>query len=275
MARDEGPGAVLVAGAGYLGSAVARRLGPRTVVTRRRPTDDPRRPLPDGVEVVGLDLLAEPIRDVSVRLTRLADGRAVLACLAPGRAGRPDTYPALAARLADALPGSVQRVVWVSSTSACADVDGPVTCATPGPVGPRGLAQREAEDAIRRRCDVRGIPWAILRLGGLYGPGRPIAGRFLDGPAPPTIPGHGWTATNLIHLADATALAVAALAAPDACGRILAAVAPDPTPRRVLYARAAAARGRPAPRFAEPIPKDRRIRGKRVDGSATAQRLGR
>lgn len=264
---------VLVVGGGYLGSAIARLVGPSVTVVRRDATPRPTRPLPAGARLVGLDLSTGEPEDVRRAFAHLAAERPVVATLARPQGSDARFYPMAARRLAEALPDHTTRLVWISSTSACPDVDGPVDEHTTGPVGPRGRMQRAAEEAVRTICSHRGIPWVIVRLGGLYGPSRPIGGWWTRRGPGAVVPGHGWIATNLVHLADAARIVLAAAREPRAEGRTLLAVAPDHTPRRLAYARAACARGEPPPRFEAPIPTDRRVRGKRVDGSHTATLL--
>ncbi len=265
----------LVVGAGYLGSAIARLCAAPPVVTRRTARRDPARPLPRGTCLIALDLDRASDRDLEARLAPLARERAVIACLARPSGATGAFYPRVAGRLVAALPASVRRLVWISSTSACPDRDGPVPEADAGapPVGPRGAAQRAAERTVLGGCAQRGIEAVVLRLGGLVGPGRPIGGHARRANGGP-LPGHGWYATNLVHLADAARLALRASVVVGVEGRVLYGVAPDHTPRRLAYARAARARGERPPAFEAPVPADRRVRGKRVLAEESARRLG-
>jgi hypothetical protein len=42
----------------------------------------------------------------------------------------------------------------------------------PAPTTPRGARRLAAEHAVRAWCEARGAPWVILRVPGIYGPGR-------------------------------------------------------------------------------------------------------
>lgn len=244
-----------VVGAGYLGRAVARAVPGPVLATTRRGAWSGGGPAPDHVTVAALELgaRAEAGREL------MAGMSAAVLCVAP-RAGAPEPYTH-AARLPRWLaPGA--RAVWISSTSAAAHRDGDVDEHTPGPPeGPRGELQRRAEAHFWDACAEAGVHGWVLRLGGLYGPGRSLGGRALarDGP----LPGDGWIATNLIHRDDAVAAILAALGKPERAGVTVHVCAADHTPRRELYARAARARGLPPPRWQAPTPAGP-PRGKRV-----------
>jgi len=135
-----------------------------------------------------------------------------------------------------------ERVVYVSSTSALPDLDGWIfeDC-DEWPETERGSVQREAEDRIANRCITAGWPWLVIRLGGLYGPGRDLGAlyrRRREGP----FEGDGHTPTNLIHRDDAVASVLAALRAPAHRTGIVHVVDDDHTPRRDMYERLAQAR---------------------------------
>ena len=80
------------------------------------------------------------------------------------------------------------------------------------PLNPATLrAQRRiaAEKAVREWCGARGIPWVILRVPAIYGPGRLLTERLKSGQ--PTIRAEECSYTNRIHVDDLVAVCRAAM----------------------------------------------------------------
>ncbi len=228
---------VAIVGGGFLGSAIARALpAPVRVATRSgRLHGDI---VPPGTSVAPLDI----VRDPSERIAEvLHDARALVVAVAPGRdQDRRSVYVEGTRRLLEAsraIPW--RRIVHIGSTSALPDRDAWLdeTCDDP-PDGERGLVQREAEAVVREHAEARGLPWLVLRLGGLYGATRPIG--QLHRRARDNAPGDGNVASNLIHVDDAVQAVLAALAAPPTLTGIVHVCADDHTPYRTLYGRAGA-----------------------------------
>ena len=200
------PRRVLIAGAGDLGTRIAaslRALGCEVVAIARRarPTD---------ASVLALDL-TRPIGD------RIADRFDLLVhCLAPAardEAGYRAVYVDALQHLLDALPG-LQGVAFVSSTAVYGDHGGEVVDeASPcRPLRFNGRVLLEAEALVRRS----GREALVLRLGGIYGPGRELLLRRLRSDEPLAVsdpPQYG----NRIHIDDAAA-AVAHLLLRGDCG---------------------------------------------------------
>ena len=165
---------LLIAGCGYVGSALARARvarGDRVFGLRRNPID-----LPPGVEPVAADLTAS--RSLA-DLPRDLD--AVVYAAAPR--GRDDafyriTYVDGLRNLLAALAQQGQtprRVIFVSSTAVYGQSRGEWVDET-SPTEPTHFSGRrllEAEGALRES----GMPGVVLRLGGIYGPRRT---RMLD-----------------------------------------------------------------------------------------------
>lgn len=268
------PTAIL--GAGYLGAAVAAALPGRTVVTTRsgRWHDGE---APPGVDVHALDVTAEPL-DVSP----LAPAHAAVICYAPGGTqDRHALYVGGTDRLLRAwCPGALRRLVFIGSTSALPDRDAWLdeTCDA-WPDDERGRVQRQAEAVVIEHATRHAIPWLVLRLGGLYGPGRGLdriygahgTSRRREGEP---LPGSGLAPTNLVHRDDAVAAVLAALAAPPELQGVVHVVDDDHTPRRTMYERIAAARGVPGVTWAEPTPRPAAPRGKRVSNARLKAWLG-
>ncbi len=210
---------VLVVGAGWLGSALADRLaasGHPVWLLRRTParTDTASFPL---VRRVAADVVTAATDQVALAALP-ASVDALVLCTAPSRArgeSHADSYPA-AARGAVALARRLGAgtLLYTSSTGVYAATDGRVVDeAAPLPQGdPRVDALVEAEAVIRGGASaVPGLRTGVLRVAGLYGPGRDPAPRFRDPALREGLAGGDWW-TNfawrddvvgaLVHLLD-------------------------------------------------------------------------
>lgn len=167
-----------------------------------------------------------------------------------------------------------RRVVLVSSTSALPNRDGWLDerCIDP-PDEERGRVQWETEHIVRTWCREQNLSWIILRLGGLYGPGRDLGAVYRqrqDGPQS----GHGHHPTNLIHVEDAVTASVAALAAPPSTTGVVHVVDDDHRTRRDMYAAIARIMRRSPPDWSEPVPVGAPPIGKRVSNQRLKSVLG-
>lgn len=203
-----------IVGCGDLGLAVARGVlaeGGEVLGSRREPHCLPaaiRGPAVDLLSGRGLDEVPEAI-DV------------VLLCAAAGRGAGPDGYQALyvdgTRRLVGALHERGARprlLLFTSSTAVYAQRDGSLVDEE-SPTEPddyRGTTMLAAERLVLES----GVPAGVLRLGGIYGPGRTgFVDAVRDGRIGVTADGHSaWT--NRIHVEDAAAAVrhVAALGEP-------------------------------------------------------------
>lgn len=263
-----------VIGAGFLGREVARAWdGPVVATTRQGRWEGS--PAPAHVRSMAFDLTAPEPLDVSA----LADATHLLVCIAAGREqDRRAVYVEGTRRLLAAVTPPRgrpwRRVVYVSSTSALPAFDGWLDEDTRlPPDDERGRVQREAEDGVRAWAQHHGIPYWILRLGGLYGPGRDLGAIYRRRHATP-LPGHGHVPTNLIHRDDAQAAILAALRAPAEREGLLHVVDDDHTPRRTMYERLAAQRGEPPVAWSEPVPPGTAPSGKRISNHRVKSQLG-
>ena len=196
---------VLVAGAGDLGTRIARQLRARghavlSMARRERPGD---------ADLIACDL-TDPIT------TGLPEVDWLVHCLSPATRDEPGyraVYVDALRHLLAALSPSV-RVAFVSSTAVHGDhagamVDEQTPCA---PEGFNGRVLLEAEQVARTR-DHHAL---LLRLGGLYGPGRDALLRRVMSGAPLAI-GPPPLYTNRIDIDDAAG-AIAHLVDIDAHG---------------------------------------------------------
>lgn len=186
-----GPSLVVV-GPGWLGHAVAAaaaRAGWRVWGLRRTPASEGG----DGVHPVCGDV-ATSADDPAVRRDLPPRADALVLCTAPSRArgeGHADSYPAAAhgaVRLARAL--GARSLLYTSSTGVYGVTDGRVV--TEGTPVTRGDARTEAlvraEETIREAGGAT-LATGILRVAGLYGPGRDPSARFRD---PALLSGGDW-----------------------------------------------------------------------------------
>jgi nucleoside-diphosphate-sugar epimerase len=245
--------AKLIVGCGYLGGRVARRwlAAGETVYAVTRSAEHAGVLSRDGVRPIVADVTRPET------LQRLPPAETVLYSVAydpRSQATRDEVYAGGLRAVLDALPATTGRVLLTSSTGvygpAAGDwVDEDSPCR---PTRDAGRAMLAAEAVLRNsRFADRAI---ILRLAGLYGPGRiPRMADLLAG-RPMAIAAEG--CLNLIHVDDAACLIVAAesRAAPP---RIYVVADGQPAGRRDFYQHLAALLGLPAVRFADTPPGDR------------------
>jgi nucleoside-diphosphate-sugar epimerase len=197
---------VLLAGCGDLGTEAGLRFaaaGHRVVGWRRRPEK-----LPVEIEGVAADLGSANLPPIP------ADTSAVVVAVAADSA-TVDAYRAAyvdgLGHVLDALERdgvTPRRVLFVSSTAVYGDAGGgwvdESTTADPG--GFSGRIMREAEDLLHNRLRGTGTNGIVLRLGGIYGPGRTrLIDQVRNGSAViPDEPRY----TNRIHRDDAAAAIV-------------------------------------------------------------------
>jgi nucleoside-diphosphate-sugar epimerase len=259
---------VLVAGAGWLGGAVARALagrGDRVTAVRRDPVRAAALAGP-GIEPLALDLGAP---GAAGRLPRDLD--AVVACQSASGDGA-DAYRRAYVDANGVLLGALRAagrpatLLYTGSTGVFGQRDGgDVDEETPpAPSGPTGEVLVEAERLVAGAAGP-GLRTVVIRLSGIYGPGRnwPVervrSGHIALGPGDGT-----WL--NLLHLDDAVAAVLAGLDR-GRPGAILHGTDAEPVRRRDLALWVAERLGIPVPRLpadARPAPlPDRRVRAER------------
>jgi dTDP-4-dehydrorhamnose reductase len=155
-----------------------------------------RTPKPVGrVEMLAFDAASasDEVRGAVASATRL------LISATPNEAGDP-----IAASLGSEIASSpkLESIVYLSSLGVYGDHGGAWVdeTATTIPAHTRGGARLAAEQAWQALGRKRGIPVAVLRLAGIYGPGQNVFTRLLAGRAHRVAkPGHVF---NRIHVAD-------------------------------------------------------------------------
>lgn len=216
--------AVLIAGCGYLGTAVGAllaRLGQTVYGLRRDPSG-----LPDSITPLAGDL-TEP------RSLALPAVDALVFAAAPGRRGEEAyraVYRAGLEAVLDALESAghrPRRAIFVSSTAVYGQNDGSWVDeqSQTDPPDFRGAVMLAAEEHLGARVEES----IALRLGGLYGPGRTrLIESVLNGAS--EYVAHPPRYTNRVHRDDA-ALIVAHLLELDDPERIYNGVDTEPAPQ--------------------------------------------
>ncbi|MFP4143587.1 MAG: NAD-dependent epimerase/dehydratase family protein [Phycisphaeraceae bacterium] len=240
--------AALVVGCGYLGQRVARQLlerGRTVFVTTRSPGKAAKLGRL-GLRPLLLDV-TQPLTLASLAPAVEAEALDVVCAVPPGRTGG-DPSPrqvvieggrAVLRKLAQA---NVRRAVLISSSAVYGQRrDERVSADTaPEPGGERAKLLLEGE---RQWLDA-GAAYHVLRLAGLYGPGRIVGAAAVRQGAP--VLGDPQALLNLIHVDDAADLVLAMLTS-EAPGRIELGSSGNPSPRISYYQELARRLGVPEP----------------------------
>lgn len=208
------PGRVLILGLGWSGRVLAAQLQARGVQvagTVRDPAASP----DDGLRRYPLQAGTPPAPGL---LEEIAHAEAVLCSVPPDAEGDPALRMLLPALHASP---ALRWVGYLSSTSVYADRAGgwidesSVADATEAV----GVQRRLAEAQWRALAEQRGIASAVLRLPGLYGPGRNALLQLAQGRARHVVrPG---LVFNRLHVHDLAAVIIAAMQRPVAQGMYL------------------------------------------------------
>jgi nucleoside-diphosphate-sugar epimerase len=127
----------------------------------------------------------------------------------PGGNHDPRMAGFLAALDETALP---RRIVYISTSAVYGDCHGAwITEAQPvNPATARGARRLDAERCVQSWAQVHGVQWIILRVPGIYGPGKLPLARLQQGLPVLREADAPWT--NRIHADDLAAICVAAMA---------------------------------------------------------------
>jgi nucleoside-diphosphate-sugar epimerase len=202
---------VSIVGCGYSGRRLAERL------------------LHCGAQVRGYAVSAASLRqiaalgaqalplDLDAAMSRIdVGGHVVYYSVPPAR----DLGDARLLRFLDGLCGTPKRLVYLSTTGVYGDQAGATVDedTPPAPRTERAIRRLAAESALRAWADSHRVSWCVLRVAGIYGPGRLPLDRLRRG-VPAVVP-HEATPSNRIHVTDLVAACVAAGFAAAADGRI-------------------------------------------------------
>lgn len=267
------PSPIAVVGAGFVGRPLAERLAAEghEVIATTRSGAWTGESTPE-FEVRSVDLVQHSSAAIA---QALSPARAVVLCYSSGgKQDRRRLFVEGGARIIEALERlGPERVVYTSSTSALPDLDEELdeTCEQ-WPDSERGKIQREAEEQMRARLGEASISTIVLRLAGLYGPGRGLERIYRR--REEVLPGDGHKPTNLVHRDDVVEAIVRALALPAGTSDLIHVCDDDHTSRREMYARLAAATGQPPPTWAQqPAPGAAPV-GKTVSNARMKRVLG-
>ena len=237
----------LVLGCGYLGSRVVHRwrTADEEVHVVTRSSDHARRLRDEGCRAIVADV-TEPNT-----LDNLPAAETVLYAVGHDPASgesKQELYVSGLAAVIDALPEAIGRLIYISSTGVFGQSDGSwVDEASPcEPQRESARAILAAEQLLRgSRFASRSI---ILRLAGIYGPGRiPRRGQFEAG-EPISVEPEAWL--NLIHVLDAAEVVLATERKGRSPGTYIVSDG-NPLLRRAFYEELARLMDLPPPRFAE------------------------
>jgi nucleoside-diphosphate-sugar epimerase len=267
-------GPKLVVGCGYLGRRVAerwRQAGHQVFAVSRSPEH--------AVDFVraGLQPMVADVMRLET-LVGLPVATTVLYAVGYDRGqnlGIEEVYLRGLVNVLNALPTATGRVIYVSSTGVYGDcagewIDEQTPC-FPDRAG--GRACLAAEQALL--AHPRGANAVILRMAGIYGPGRIPKRESLELGGPIPAPATGWL--NLIHVDDAASVVLAAATAASGPKHYLVSDG-CPIARRDYYAELARLLDAPAPRFVSPdatLPSAvRSMSDKRVSNARLLSELG-
>jgi nucleoside-diphosphate-sugar epimerase len=199
------PPPVLIVGCGYVGRRLARQLRAegRVVAGLVRSVDSAAALRQDGVTAIQADL-------DGTDLPALPSMGAELYYFAPppGEGEHDPRLERVLAALADSLPA---RIVYVSTSGVYGDCAGAwIDEAYPlNPMTPRARRRAAAEAALQAWSAATGVPVVILRVPGIYGPGKLPLERLRKGL--PLLREADSPYTNRIHVDDLIAACRAAM----------------------------------------------------------------
>ncbi len=266
---------VLVAGCGWLGRALGIALvarHDRVTGVRRDPTRM------EELRAVGIEPLALDLRESRVEEALPRDVDAIVAC--PSADG--DTVDAYRAAyleatsrlIAAARRRPVRAFVYTGSTGVFGQRDGSEVDerSSPAPVGGTAEVLAEAERLVRGAAADGSVPARLVRLSGLYGPGRVgVVERVRSGILALGPGDEVWT--NWCHRDDAVDAVLAAIDR-GRPGAVYHATDAHPARRRDLIVWIATRLGiEPARREREVSPGASRVANRRVSGAATRAEL--
>ncbi|MBD2038080.1 NAD-dependent epimerase/dehydratase family protein [Leptolyngbya sp. FACHB-321] len=189
-----------IIGCGYVGKAVAQRWRSTLTVTATTTTPD---------RVADLESVAQRVQvvkgndEAGVRSLLQDQAIVLLSIGAPNANAYEETYLQTAKTLVAALKDAptVQQVIYTGSYAVYGDRQGGWVDETSDivPANRNGELLAETEQILLAASDVLKV--CVLRLGGIYGPGRELT-KIFGRAAGTTRPGNGEDAANWVHLDD-------------------------------------------------------------------------
>ena len=264
----------LLFGCGYLGMRVAERwraLGQRVVVVTRSPQRA------EELRALGFEPIVADVTQAAT-LVGLPTAETVLFAVGFDRTAGQSMQSVFADGMRNvlaALPAHAGRLIYISSTGVYGNAGGDWIDedTRPDPQREGGRASLAAERALTAHPLGRNA--VILRLAGVYGPGRIPFRSLMRGGDPIPAESQGWL--NLIHVADAASVVLAAedmeLAGRVERPRLYCVSDGHPVQRRDYYCEVARRIDAPAPTFVPPLPEtprseratsDRRVKNARM-----------
>ncbi len=191
---------IAIIGAGYVGSRVLDDLGPDAAIAYSRSV-----PVASGHLVRHLDLDREPLllqQPVPVR---------ILYTVPPSANSSDSPGDPRLTRFLGALDPPPERIVYISTSGVYGDCGGELVDESrqPAPRNPRALRRFAAERLLLEWCSKSGSTCIILRVPGIYGPGRLGVDRIIA--AGTQILESEANPGNRIHVDDLVAASIAAL----------------------------------------------------------------
>jgi len=187
-------GSVLIVGCGYIGQLLAAQLGEQLVVGLVRSPSSSQRLIKAGIESVIYDLDSPPPQ------TRLPMVDTEIYYFAPPP-GSGETDPRVA-RFCAAITELPRKLVYISTSAVYGDCCGRWIDES-APLQPgtdRGKRRLHAEQTLLEWSRSSGVPVVILRVPGIYGPGKLPVDRLKKGL--PILRAEDSPYTNRIHASD-------------------------------------------------------------------------
>lgn len=195
---------VAIVGCGYVGTRVAKNLRSKSDYTVTATTTTPQRV--SELEGVAQRVVVVNGNDKDGMAAVLQEQDAVLLCVG---ARNPNTYKESYLETAKTLvsilkeTSNVGQVIYTGTYSVYGDRQGDLVSedSTVAPANPNSEILAETEQILLAASTSPNLKVSILRLGGIYGPGRELI-KIFRGWAGSTRPGTGEDATNWVHADD-------------------------------------------------------------------------
>lgn len=203
--EDKPDKSVLIVGCGYIGRRVGKLLLDKNtrVTAIVRSAGSAAKLIAQDFDAFRLDLDAEPVK------SSVSGFDEIFYFAPPPRTGDVDTRMSAFLRALDS--NSPRRIVYISTSAVYGDCKGEwVTESQPlQPETGRGRRRMDAEMQLTAWCNDNDVQWTILRVPGIYGPGKLPLARLEQGL--PVLQEADSPYTNRIHGDDLAAICVAAM----------------------------------------------------------------